>query len=227
MATELAESIVAVANGAGLKTTALITDMDQVMGRNVGNALEVIEAVQCLTGDADKRLCEVVIALSAEMLCLGGLAASPEEGATIAMIALDSGRAAEIFARMVSALGGPENFVEKMDYHLPKAPIVKPCFADTAGQVVSMKTRDVGMVVLALGGGRRQASDSIDYSVGLTHMCQIGQSVGSDQPIAMVHAKSEADADQACAELRAAISIGDEGVLSAENIIHKTIRADN
>jgi len=207
MAEELARSIVDVANGAGLKTSALITDMNQVLGSHVGNGLEVLETVQFLTGKQEHRLKECVIALAAEMLHLGGLAGDVDEGRTMALTALDSGAAAEKFAAMVAALGGPTDFMENYETRLPKAVVIKPCFAPAAGVVSIVDTRAVGVAVVGLGGGRRRASDTIDYSVGLSDVCAPGQSVGPDQPLAIVHAASEAAADQACAELQAAITL--------------------
>ena len=225
MAEELARSIVDVANGAGLKTSALITDMNQVLGTHVGNALEVLETVRFLTGDAETRLKECVIALAAEMLHLGGLATDIDDGQRQALAALDSGAAAEKFAAMVAALGGPADFMENFDAHLPKAPVIKPCFAETIGKVSIVDTRAVGVAVVGLGGGRRRAADAIDYSVGLSDVCALGQSVGPDQPLATVHAASDAAAEQACAELRAAFTVSD-GNPARQAMVLKVIRKE-
>src|SRR5690606_39203988 len=114
MAEELAASIVTVAKGAGLPTTALVTDMNQPLGRSAGNALEVAECVEFLReGTGDQRLCEVTLALAAEMLQLGGLAPGAEAARAKAQDALDSGRAAECFQAMVATLGGPADFLER------------------------------------------------------------------------------------------------------------------
>jgi len=205
MARELAESIVSVANGAGLPSRALITDMDQVLGRNVGNALEVAEALAFLKNDSpEPRLREVVLALAREMLDLGGLSgpgADPEA-------ALDSGRALEVFAHMVHALGGPADLAENSILYLPIAPVSKPCLAHQSGTVRAMDTRRIGVAVLAMGGGRRDAADAINPSVGLSDVCNIGARVEVGQPLAMVHAASETDANAAVAEIRSAITIG-------------------
>ncbi len=202
MARELAESIVAVANGAGLRTTALITDMNQVLGRSVGNALEVAETVAFLRGDErDPRLLEIVLALAAEMLAIGGIEAD-------AASALDDGRAAETFQRMVAALGGPADFVENAGRHLPAAPVAMACAPETPGMVTAMDTRAVGVAVVALGGGRRRADDAIDHAVGLSAVCAPGEPVGGDRPLAIVHAADQASALAACETLRAAIEVG-------------------
>ncbi len=225
MAEELARSIVDVANGAGLKTSALITDMNQVLGTHVGNGLEVLETISFLTGNAEHRLQECVIALAAEMLHLGGLAASVDDGRAKALAVLNSGAAAEKFAAMVMALGGPADFMENFATYLPQAPVVKACYAETTGPVSLVDTRAVGVAVVGLGGGRRRATDAIDYSVGLADVCALGQMVGPDQPLAMVHAASDDAADQACAELRAAITISGDAPDVGEMVL-KAVRKE-
>jgi thymidine phosphorylase len=228
MATELAESIVAVANGAGLRTSALITDMDQVLGTNVGNALEVREAVEFLTSKRDIRLEECVLALAGEMLHLGGLVPDAEAGRRMARQALESGSAAEKFAAMVSMLGGPADFVEKLDHHLPVAPVIKPCFSRESGFVGAVDTRAVGVAVVGLGGGRRRASDKIDYGVGLGSVCALGQEVGPDRPLAIVHAGSEGAYESACEELRGAIPVSSHTAEApaARSMVIKSVRAE-
>ena len=204
MARELAESIVAVANGANLPTCALITDMNQVLGRAVGNSLEVAEALTFLRNEnPESRLREVVLTLAQEMLDLTGMSGNPEA-------ALNSGRAMEIFARMVSQLGGPTDLAENAVLYLPRAPVAKPCAAIDAGTVSAMDTRAIGIAVLVMGGGRRNAASQINPSVGLTEMCAVGERVEVGQPLVIVHAANEADADAAIDRIRAAITIGDK-----------------
>jgi len=222
MAQELATSIVTVANGAGLPTTALITDMDQVLGRHVGNALEVAETVDYLKGDLDSRLHDVVMSLAAEMLVLGKIDDTIEAARNRAEQSVSTGAAAEVFAKMVAALGGPTDFMDKAQSYLPTAPVVRPCFAETSGYVTGMDARDVGVAVVGLGGGRRRASDGIDYAVGLSDVCHAGDEVNSEKPLAMIHAASEDAADAAEAELRAAIRVGDADANSLP-IVHQRI----
>ena len=190
----------------------LITDMDQVLGRTVGNALEVAETVAYLKGEGvrEPRLHEVVIALAGEMLALGGLASSVAAGRARAEAALDDGRAAEKFARMVSVLGGPDDFLDHSQRYLAHAPVIKPCTAERSGHIVGMNARDIGITVVGLGGGRSHADDAIDAGVGLTEMIETGASVRAGTPLCTVHAATDSDADQAIAELRAAIRIGDK-----------------
>jgi len=211
MARDLAGSLVAVANQAGLSTTALITDMDQVLGRDVGNALEVMETVAYLTGEGtrDPRLHEVVMALAGEMLALGDLAPGIAAGRARAEAALADGRAAERFARMVAALGGPNDVLEHPGRHLARAPVIKPCTATRPGHVIGMKAREVGIAVVGLGGGRSHADDAIDPSVGLTEFIDVGTRVRTGSLLCLVHAATEADADEAIARLHGAIRIGE------------------
>lgn len=211
MARDLAQAIVTVANRASLPIVALITDMDRVLGGNVGNALEVAEAVAYLKGGQprDPRLHEVTMALAGEMLALGHLAASAGEGRARAEAALADGRAAERFARMISALGGPDDFVECVNRYLPHAPVVKPCRADRSGYVAAMDTRQVGIAVVSLGGGRSHADDAIDPSVGLTNVIDVGARVRTGDELCIVHAMSEVDADSAIEAVRQAIHVDD------------------
>jgi thymidine phosphorylase len=212
MARDLARSLVDVANRAGLPTVALITDMDRVLGREVGNALEVAETVAYLTGSGarESRLHEVTMALAGEMLALGKLAADATEGRVKAEAALADGRAAETFARMVSALGGPDDFLEHSGRYLGHAPVVRPCTAERSGHVAGMNARAVGIAVVELGGGRRHADDAIDPSVGLTGFVDVGRHIQRGEPLCLVHAARETDADAAIALIRRAVRIEEE-----------------
>lgn len=188
----LARTIVNVAAGAGMPAHAMLTDMNQVLGRSVGNALEMSEAVDYLKGGyRNPRLHEITMALSAEALVLKNLAASHEEAREKLQNALDSGKAAELFAKMVAAMGGPADFMEDPWKYLPKAPIVRPVYAKTAGYVSAMDTRGVGTAVITLGGQRRSPDQRLDYSVGFTDFAGIGEEVGPDRPVAVIHAANE------------------------------------
>lgn len=208
---ELAESIVQVANGAGVKTTALLTEMNQCLASSAGNAVEVREAVQFLTGAyRNERLFEVTMAQSAELLVSGGLAHDATEARSQLQTVLDNGQAADIFGRMVHGLGGPADFVEKHDQHLPRAPISKPVYLQTSGFVTAMNTRNVGMAVVKLGGGRSHPADTLDYSVGVTDICRLGDQVDSSTPVAMLHARDESSWQAAAEMLCSAIELGSE-----------------
>jgi thymidine phosphorylase len=206
----LAKSLVEVANGAGLKTSALITDMNEPLASAAGNSVEVMNAVEFLTGArVDKRLHEVTVALGGELLALGGLAADDADGRKQIAAAFASGRAAEIFGRMVAGLGGPVDFVEKPTKYLKAAPVMRPAVAAREGIVTAIDTRAIGIAVVELGGGRLRAADAIDHSVGFTKLAGLGAKVGKDAPLAMLHARDEATAARAEQSLRAAYQIAD------------------
>ena len=209
-AMEFARSIVAVGNGAGMKTAALLTDMNQVLGTTAGNAVEVAEAVAYLTGGArDPRLHEVTVALCAEILVLGGRA--PDTDAATARIeeALASGAAAERFAKMVVALGGPADFLEKPEAYLPAAPVRLAVTPDAPGTVAAIEVRRLGVAVVGLGGGRTRADQAVDHAVGLVAVAAIGADVGPGRPLATVLARDDAAAAAAADAVRAAFTLGD------------------
>ncbi|GHA32011.1 thymidine phosphorylase [Devosia pacifica] len=208
-AESLAKSLVTVANGAGMKTGALITDMNEPLASAAGNALEVRNAVEFLTGShQDSRLREVTLALCAAAIEYSGLAAS-QNALDLVTDALDSGRAAERFSAMVSALGGPADFVDAMDNHLGAAPIIRDVYLEQTGQVAAIDTRAIGMAVVALGGGRVSPADKIDYTVGLDRLQGLGARLDPQTPVARVHARDEDDVEEAVRRLRMAYRIGD------------------
>ena len=205
---ELAKSISAVANGAGVKTSCLITDMSQVLATSAGNGLEIAETIDFLIGKKRApRLAEVIYALADEMLLISGLAASPEEAATKRMQALDSGAAAEKFAQMVAGLGGPADLLERAESYLPKANLIRPVYANHEGYLASMDTRAMGMAVVDLGGGRTRATDNLDYSVGLNQIASLGQKLDQQTPLCFVHGKNEDDFNRAQQSILAAITL--------------------
>ncbi|MCE1234724.1 MAG: thymidine phosphorylase [Hyphomicrobiales bacterium] len=205
----LAGSLVTVANGAGLPTRALVTDMNEPLAPFAGNGLEVGHAVDFLTRRRRDPRCEAVtVALGAEMLTLAGLAPSLEEAVLRLTATLDDGRAAEIFGRMVAALGGPVDFVEKAPTYLQAAPVARDVVADEEGFVEAIDARAIGVAVIELGGGRVKASDAIDPRVGFSDLAATGARVDRTTPIGRVHASSEAATDRAAAALRAAYRFG-------------------
>ncbi|PTQ67648.1 thymidine phosphorylase [Pseudomonas sp. GV071] len=210
-AAALAESIVAVANGAGVRTRALITDMSQPLARSAGNALEVEEAIALLQGEVrSQRLWDVTLALAEQTLLCAGLASSAELAREQVLAAWQSGAALQRFAEMVKALGGPADLVERPDNYLPAAPVVMPVYAPFDGIVQSIDTRAVGLAVVSLGGGRRGPQDSIDPAVGLSQLTFVGETVGPNRPLALVHARDLAQAEQAAAAVQAAYVIASE-----------------
>jgi thymidine phosphorylase len=224
-ARELARAIVDVARGNGLPTAALLTDMNQVLGRTAGNAVEVRESIDHLTGAArDERLTEVTLALSAELLVLGGVFADSAEARVAAERALDGGAAAERFSAMAAELGGPSDLVEAPDRHLRAAPVVRDVAPVQSGTVAKVDVRAVGIAVVGLGGGRARETDPVDHSVGFTDVAALGERVGpGERPLAVVHARDDASAEQAADALRAAFSLGD-GPEQAVPIVMEVLR---
>jgi len=216
---ELAESLVSVGNGAGMRTSALLTDMNQPLAPCAGNAIEVRAAIDYLTGrHRPKRLHEVTMALCAQMLMLGGLAKDKAEAEAKLEAALDSGRAAELFGKMVAGLDGPTDLVENPDRHLEAAPLILPVPSPRSGVVTAIDCRSLGLAVVSLGGGRRKPEDKIDYTVGFTDYAELGAEIGEGQPLAFVHARTDAQIVQAVREVQAAYVIGDTAPQSPPSV---------
>jgi thymidine phosphorylase len=208
---ELAESIVEIANHAGVKTKAVLTDMNQSLAYNAGNALEVREAVEYLMNSRkNPRLHTVNMALCIPALTETGLAKDEAEATQKLEDSLSSGKALEIFARMVTMLGGPADFCERYDHYLPVAPIIQPIYAPNSGIIESMDTIAMGMGVVGLGGGRIRPSDSIDHSVGLENIIGLGSRVDTQTPLCTIHAKDQASWEEAKRRVLTAITIGEK-----------------
>jgi thymidine phosphorylase len=222
-ANALATSLVEVATAAGLATEALVTDMNQVLGTTAGNALEVREAIDLLTGAArEPRLLELTLTLAAHLLRLADLAPCLTSGRSLAGAALDSGRAAEAFARMVAGLGGPADVLAAPP--LPVAPVQRPLAAWRDGFVAAADTRAIGLAIVALGGGRQRADDPVDPRVGVCDVLPLGAPVRAGEPLLRIHAASDAAAQAAAAALGAAITIGDEAPAAAP-LVYAVVRA--
>jgi len=207
-ARELAQSIIGTAAKAKLKTNAVITDMNEVLGTTAGNALEIAESMQYLRNEKrDSRLDDVTLSLCAEMLVVGGIESDRDTARSLCDDAVTSGRAAEIFGRMVSALGGPGDFVDNYDSHLASAPVVRP--VHTEGYLTAVNARAVGNAIIELGGGRRKVGEALDLSVGFSDIAPIGMKLDSATPLAVIHAATGADAEQAERNLLAACGLGD------------------
>jgi thymidine phosphorylase len=207
-AEKLAREISRVSAEAGLPCTALITDMNLPLAGSAGNALEVREAIDFLTGeDRHDRLNEVIMALGTEMLLLGGLAADADQAGKMITEALDSGQAAQRFAGMVAGQGGPSDLLEQADRYLPVAAVRKPVFPETAGVVTGIDTLSLGKAIVQLGGGRQHVGGAIDPAVGLSGICTAGTRLELDTPLATVHAATEADWQRARAAVTKAVRI--------------------
>ncbi|MFZ5710856.1 MAG: thymidine phosphorylase [Pseudomonadota bacterium] len=207
----LARALVDAAKGAGCPTVALLSDMDQPLGRNAGNAVEVRECAGILGGRLEGgALLRLTVALGGEALALAGLAASPVQGEARIAAVLGDGRAAEAFGRMVAALGGPKTFMETFDRDLPEAPVVREVAARRAGHVHAVDGEALGHAVVHLGGGRLRGDDRVDPRVGLTGMRRLGERLARGDPIARVHAATETEADAAEAAVRGAYTLRDD-----------------
>ncbi len=205
----LARSLVDVARGAGLPARALITDMNQVLGHTAGNALELQETLDYLSGaEREPRLHALTLALAGEMLQLGGLATTAVAGAAMATQVLDGGFAAERFARMVAALGGPQDVFK--DAQLPQAPVIRPVPAPRAGRVCDIDVRALGWAVVALGGGRARPGDAVDPRVGLSAVAGRGVWRAEGEPLAFVHAADDRAADLAVAAVQRAMPLTED-----------------
>jgi thymidine phosphorylase len=218
---ELARAMKSAAAEAGLKLSALLTDMSEPLARSAGNALEVREAIAMLRSEGvDPRLLEVTLALGAEVMTLGGLARDERAARAALAGSLASGSAAERFARMVASLGGPADILDRPAAWLAQAPIVRDVPAPSSGVVTAIDTRSVGFAVVALGGGRTTPDQSIDASVGFDRLLPRGARVARGEPIARVHAAGEDQAAEAAVALQGAFTIG-EGRPDAPPLIER------
>ncbi len=198
------------AEGAGLRASALLTDMNQVLGWSAGNALEVAEALAFLKGERrEKRLLDATLALAAEMLVLAGRQPDAASARALAQARLDDGSAAEAWERMIAALGGPADLLDRPDAYLPRAPVVRAAPAPREGVVTAMDVRALGLAVVELGGGRRRADDLIDAAVGLDAMVPLGRRVARGEPLCVIHGRDEAACQRAGQAVAAAVTIGE------------------
>jgi len=205
----LAGALCETANAAGCRTSAVISDMSQPLAPALGNALELAEVMQVLTGVRRGRLAELSTLLGGVLLERAGLAATVDDGAKRIAAAIADGRAAECLGRMIAAMGGPRRFVEDWQRFLPEATVIREVPAWRGGYITAMDGTALGMAVVELGGGRQVERDLVDPSVGLSDVLPLGTQVSAGQPICCIHAARVAQADRAEAALRAAITISD------------------
>ena len=207
----LADSIVEVAEAAGVRTRALVTAMDQPLARSAGNALEVEEAIALLAGEVrSERLWQVIQALAEEALQLAGLAADAGAAERLVLEAWQSGAALVRFAAMNLALGGPAGLTDRPWQHLPQAPVVHTVHPPRPGWVQQVDTRALGLLVVELGGGRQRPEDGVDPAVGLAALALPGEWVDENRPLGLIHARDTASAARAVAQLQAAYALGEE-----------------
>jgi thymidine phosphorylase len=221
----LAQSIVNVANGAGVPTQAIITDMNQVLGATAGNALEMAETVKYLTGSLrEPRLHAVVVALAKAMLVSAKVVDNEDAALVKINHALASGAAAEIFSKMIHALGGPSDFMEDPWRSMQRAACIKDVIALDHGYINGIQTRDIGLAVVGLKGGRTANGQQIDHSVGFDRVLPIGTLVNRGDVVARVHARDESSALLASLQYQGALVIDDKQA-EQQPIIYQTISA--
>ena len=210
-ARDLAERMLATAQGTGLALRVVFSDMDQLLGREAGNALELRAVLDLLRERGNNpRLCALTLELAVELLCIGGLCEDRGEAGQRVRVALSSGAAAECFARMVAALGGPADLLERPDAYLRVAPVQRAVLASASGHVAAVDVRALGQVVVDLGGGRTHPGQAIDRAVGLAEVSGRGDAVQAGQPLAIVHARTAEAAAMVEARVRQAFRIGSE-----------------
>ena len=204
----LAQALVDTANSAGCPTAALITDMNQPLAPDLGNALEVASAMRVLTGQARGRLYDLTVELGGVALAQAGLAADAALGASAIAAAISDGRAAQAMGRMVAAQGGPLAFVDEWARFLPEAPVIREIPAPQAGYVTAIDGQALGLAVVGLGGGRQVETDRVDPAVGLSEVASLGAWIEKGQPLARVHAAREDAAEAALRAVQAAVTLG-------------------
>lgn len=216
----LARSLVEVANGAGVKTSALITDMNQPLADAAGNAVEIANCIAFLKGEkAGTRLERIVLAFAAEMLVSSGLESDLAVAEAKVARALANGAAAEIFGRMAHALGGPADLMERPESYLTPAPVIRAVKAREGGYLAACDTRGVGLAVIGLGGGRSRPDDAIDHRVGFDRLLPLGTRVEKGEAIGRAHAANEADAARAAEKLAGLYRIAPEAPAASPDIL--------
>ena len=214
----LAETLVAIGRGMGRRVSALVTAMDQPLGRAAGNALEIAESIAVLKGQGPADVVEIVVALGGEMLVLAGLCAERGEGIRVIRQKLDSGEGLETFARMVAAHGGDADLVENPG-RMKAAGACLDVPAGRTGHVAGVDADGIGRVVLLLGGGRRRSADAIDHAVGVDALVKAGERVEAGQPLMRLHARSLDEAQGVLAAARAAVASADAAPAPATLIL--------
>ncbi|HLJ69795.1 MAG TPA: thymidine phosphorylase, partial [Roseiarcus sp.] len=223
-ARRLASSMAEVSARAGTPNVMLLTDLDSVLGTAVGNAVGVAETVEFLTGRRrDPRVLDLVLSLTAEMVVLAGIESDLAAARRRAAAMLDSGAAAERFARMVKALGGPGDFLERAASYLPAAPLIRPVFAERPGFVAGMNAKEIGLTLVALGGGRKRPDETIDLGVGLAEFIQVGDFADRDRPLCVVHARDEESYELAARRIRASVQTSAESAGAAGPIVKERL----
>ncbi len=206
---DLASACVSLAKGWGRRARAAVTDMSQPLGDAVGNALDVIEAVEVLRGDREGRLTELVVEFAAAAQ-VALLDRGEGEARELARSAMTSGEAAQAFRRMVEAQGGDPRVVDDPAGVLPRAPVVVPIVAERSGSLAAIDAEAVGRAGVTLGAGRKHKEDPVDPAVGIVLPVKIGDPVQAGEPVGKVHARDEDAAAGAVRTINDALDVRDE-----------------
>ena len=219
-ASTLAKSLVTVSNESGCKTTALVTDMNQPLSQSIGNSLEVLAAIDILNGSSkDYRLLEVTNSLGVSILCSSNICKNKKEAQLLISSVLSSGKAAEKFSQMISELGGANDFFEKPKNYLTPSNIQRNICCKQSGYVKKINTKNLGNILILLGGGRQKVEDDIDFSVGMKLLIELDTYVEKNQPICTLYARDEESFNIAEKEIIESFEIGE----SEENFNKKMI----
>ena len=210
-ALHLARLMIRIGQSAGRKMAAIVSDMNQPLGRAVGNALEVREALETLQGRGPEDFVALVRTVAGWMLFLSGRARSPEEGQALADAALASGQALATFRAFVAAQGGDPRYVDDPDL-LPKARLVRTVPAPRSGYIAALNAMEVGMAAVLLGAGRSKKGDPIDHAVGIVLEAKVGARVEAGDPLFAVHANDERALNEATQRVLDAYTWSDQPV---------------
>jgi len=210
-ARQLATLMVSIGEMSGRNVAALLSDMNQPLGVEVGNALEMKEAIQTLKGTGPDDFVDHCLEVASHMLVLGKRADTTMEARKMAQEAIESGSGFEYLRKLVEAQGGDVSYVDHPD-KLPEAPIKSIVEAQQSGNVSEVHARTVGETAVILGAGRKKKGDAIDPAVGISVLVKVGQPVETGQPLFVIHARNEADVDEARKRLREAVRVVTEPV---------------
>jgi pyrimidine-nucleoside phosphorylase len=213
----LAEAMLALGRRAGREVVAVLTDMEQPLGAAVGNALEVREAYDTVRGNGPDDFTELVLSSCAHLLALSDLGIDEGEGRRRAEAAVADGSALQAYERWIRAQGGDPD-----PDALPKAPVIAEVFAPSTGHVQRVAALEIGLAGVHLGAGRREKDEPIDHSVGIVCRKKRGDAVAAGEPLAEIHARDDASAAEALADVAAAYEIGDDAP-SPRAIVLETI----
>ena len=212
IARDLSHSLVQVAQGAGLQCEAILTDMNQVLGKSAGHTLEMLECIKFLINkEKDPRLEKITYELTASILMMSQKL-SKEEAIEKINTVVSNGLAAEKFEKMVNALGGPSDILSSYDKYLQNNSFKKEIFSKKNGWVKDIKTRDLGLILIELGGGRKQITDKINYNVGYDNVINVGNKINATQSLLTIYTDSKNDYENVREKIEECFVISDTQV---------------